>query len=90
MTKRMSAIFFGHGNPMNAISKNAYTEGWEAVGRAVPRPKLSFLFPPIGIYPPQRSPPTWNPRRFTILAAFHRNSMRSNIRRRVLLHLPGR
>jgi 4,5-DOPA dioxygenase extradiol len=33
------AIFFGHGNPMNAISQNAWTEGWAAIGRSIPRPK---------------------------------------------------
>lgn len=35
----MPALFLGHGNPMNAISKNAYTEAWAAIGKAVPRPK---------------------------------------------------
>ena len=34
----LPAIFFGHGNPMNAISENAYTEAWSAIGRALPRP----------------------------------------------------
>ena len=33
------AIFFGHGNPMNAVAHNAYTEGWAAAGREIPRPK---------------------------------------------------
>ena len=36
---RMPAIFFGHGNPMNAIEANAYTEAWSRIGRTVPRPK---------------------------------------------------
>ncbi len=35
----MPAIFFGHGNPMNAIRSNAYTEGWAAIGKSIPRPK---------------------------------------------------
>jgi len=39
MTKPMPAIFFGHGNPMNALSKNTYTDGWNAIGRQLPRPK---------------------------------------------------
>jgi 4,5-DOPA dioxygenase extradiol len=33
------ALFFGHGNPMNAVSTNAYTEGWAAVGTSLRRPK---------------------------------------------------
>lgn len=36
---RMPAIFFGHGNPMNAISSNGYTEAWSRLGRELPRPK---------------------------------------------------
>lgn len=39
MTELMPTIFFGHGNPMNAISQNAYTEGWIAIGQSVPRPR---------------------------------------------------
>lgn len=39
MTKPMPAIFFGHGNPMNALLSNAYTKGWAAIGAEVPRPK---------------------------------------------------
>lgn len=35
----MPAIFFGHGNPMNALLKNAYTDGWKAIGNSIPRPK---------------------------------------------------
>lgn len=38
-TKRMPAIFFGHGSPMNAINSNAYTQAWAAIGRSIPRPK---------------------------------------------------
>ncbi|MDK9706474.1 MAG: 4,5-DOPA dioxygenase extradiol [Desulforhopalus sp.] len=37
--KLMPAIFFGHGNPMNAIAKNSFTKGWAAVGMSIPRPK---------------------------------------------------
>jgi len=36
---RLPAIFFGHGNPMNALESNAYTEGWARVGRTMPRPR---------------------------------------------------
>jgi 4,5-DOPA dioxygenase extradiol len=39
MTQRMPAIFFGHGNPMNAIERNRYSEAWGELGRALPRPK---------------------------------------------------
>ena len=36
---RMPAVFFGHGNPMNAIEENAYTKAWRDIGRAMPKPK---------------------------------------------------
>jgi 4,5-DOPA dioxygenase extradiol len=35
----MPAIFFGHGNPLNALNRNSYTEEWERIGRAIPKPK---------------------------------------------------
>lgn len=39
MADRMPAIFFGHGNPLNALASNAWTEGWAAIGKEVPRPR---------------------------------------------------
>jgi 4,5-DOPA dioxygenase extradiol len=35
----MPSIFFGHGNPMNALQQNLYTKGWAAIGNEMPRPK---------------------------------------------------
>ena len=35
----MPAVFLGHGNPMNAIQSNRYTEGWRRLALSVPRPK---------------------------------------------------
>jgi 4,5-DOPA dioxygenase extradiol len=39
MMNLMPAIFFGHGNPMNALLKNGYSDGWAAIGNSIPRPK---------------------------------------------------
>jgi 4,5-DOPA dioxygenase extradiol len=39
MAKPMPAVFFGHGNPMNALDRNGYTEGWARIGGGLPRPK---------------------------------------------------
>ena len=36
---RMPAVFFGHGNPMNALYDNSFTRGWAALGKSLPRPK---------------------------------------------------
>ena len=35
----LPTIFFGHGNPMNALLNNAYTQRWSAIGTSVARPK---------------------------------------------------
>jgi len=35
----LPAIFFGHGNPMNALAENAYTASWKSLGLKTPRPK---------------------------------------------------
>jgi len=36
---RLPTIFFGHGNPMNAIEDNSYSRAWRALARELPRPK---------------------------------------------------
>lgn len=36
---RMPAVFFGHGNPMNAMRENDWTRSWAAVGASLPRPR---------------------------------------------------
>ena len=39
MAKPMPAVFFGHGNPMNALARNTWTDGWAAIGKEIPRPR---------------------------------------------------
>ena len=43
MIKPMPAIFptifFGHGNPLNALLTNDYTNRWQAIGASLPQPK---------------------------------------------------
>jgi 4,5-DOPA dioxygenase extradiol len=39
----MPAVFFGHGNPMNALAVNRYTAAWRAFGEAVPRPRAILV-----------------------------------------------
>lgn len=36
---KMPTIFFGHGNPLNALLDNDYTLGWSGIGRSIPEPK---------------------------------------------------
>jgi 4,5-DOPA dioxygenase extradiol len=37
---KLPAIFFGHGNPMNALADNEYTRGWKRIGERIERPKV--------------------------------------------------
>lgn len=39
MPNQMPTIFFGHGNPMNAVRDIAWSRSWAAVGRRLPRPR---------------------------------------------------
>ena len=51
----MPAIFFGHGNPMNALYRNEWTEAWADIGGTMPRPKAvlcvsaHWYVPAVGI-----------------------------------------
>ena len=40
---RLPAIFFGHGNPMNALETNAFTKGWSDLAALLPRPRAILM-----------------------------------------------
>lgn len=40
---RMPVIFFGHGNPMNAIQGNVWTESWARLGSEILRPRAIVM-----------------------------------------------
>lgn len=35
----MSSVFIGHGSPMNTLESNRFTEAWQQLGTALPRPR---------------------------------------------------
>src|SRR5471030_393457 len=39
MADTLPVIFFGHGNPMNAVLSNPYTDAWRRIGETTPRPR---------------------------------------------------
>ena len=45
MTDVLPAIFFGHGNPMNAVRTNPYTEAWQRIGHQCPERARSVSIP---------------------------------------------
>lgn len=61
--ERMPAVFFGHGNPMNAMQDNAWTRAWNTLGATLPKPRAilcvsaHWYFPGLAVTA-QRQPPT--------------------------------
>src|SRR5580704_17602210 len=55
MAELLPAIFFGHGNPMNALLANSYTAGWRRIGQEVGKPKAvlsisaHWFVPDVGV-----------------------------------------
>ena len=39
MANILPAIFFGHGNPMNAVLNNTYTDAWRRIGELTTKPR---------------------------------------------------
>lgn len=58
------AIFFGHGNPLNALDDNAYTRAWRAIGESFPRPRAIAMVSAHWFVPATLV--TWNERPRTI------------------------
>jgi 4,5-DOPA dioxygenase extradiol len=59
----MPAVFFGHGNPLNALAHNTYNEGWASIGNSMPRPKAvlavsAHWYVPFCAVTSNLSPPT--------------------------------
>lgn len=40
---RMPALFIGHGNPMNTLEQNGFTDAWKGFGQQLPRPKALLV-----------------------------------------------
>jgi hypothetical protein len=38
LTDKMPVLFVGHGNPMNAITDNSYSQRWKNIGEQLPVP----------------------------------------------------
>lgn len=40
---RLPALFIGHGNPMNTLASNRYTNAWRQIGKNLPRPRALLV-----------------------------------------------
>ena len=88
MPQIMPAIFFGHGNPMNAVMNNNYTEGWRRMGKQTPKPKAILSIPPrIGLCPTLASQSARRRGRFTISVASLESFTRCNTLPRAIRNL---
>jgi 4,5-DOPA dioxygenase extradiol len=56
MAERMPALFIGHGNPMNSLLVNPYTQRWASIGATLPKPKAILRCRPTGTSKTQPSP----------------------------------
>jgi 4,5-DOPA dioxygenase extradiol len=84
----MPAIFFGHGNPRNALLRNRYTERWSQIGATLPRPEASFACRRTGMFPVPRSRSIRLPTPSMISEASRANSMKCSIPHPAIPSLP--
>ena len=75
----MPAIFFGHGNPMNALLDNSYTEAWRIIGKQTSRPKCIVSISTHGLCQEPVSPSVPHREPFTISVIFPGNFTTSGI-----------
>ena len=66
MSEVLPVIFFGHGNPMNAVQNNRYTQGWQGIGKQIRKPKAILSISAHGLCQEPGSPSVRRQRRFTI------------------------
>jgi 4,5-DOPA dioxygenase extradiol len=83
MNERMPTIFFGHGNPMNALLTNRFTQGWRAMGAAIPRPKGILSISAHWYVPGVAVTTMTRPRTIHDFGAFRPRYLRSGTRRPV-------
>lgn len=69
---RMPAVFIGHGNPMNALERNAYSVSWEKLGETLPRPHAILSISAHWYVPGSRVTPNERPRTIHDFGGFPR------------------
>jgi hypothetical protein len=73
MQQTLPAIFWGHGNPMNALQINTYTEAWRRIGETNPKPKAILSISAHGYVPKTEVTVSTAPRTITISEVFRRS-----------------
>ena len=68
----MPAIFFGHGNPMNALFQNSWTDGWARIGREMPKPAAILCVSAHWYFPETAVTAVENPRTIHDFGGFPR------------------
>ena len=85
---RLPIIYFGHGNPMNAILDNACTEGWRSIGASIPKPRAVLCVSAHWYISDTRVTSMERLRTIHDFGGFPANSTRSSTRLRATLSSP--
>jgi aromatic ring-opening dioxygenase catalytic subunit (LigB family) len=81
-------IYFGHGNPMNAILDNACTKAWRSIGASIPTPRAILCVSAHWYVSDTRVTSMERPRTIHDFGGFLASSTRSSIRPRATLSSP--
>src|SRR5271155_3068495 len=80
----MPSVFFGHGNPMNAVQQNAFTDGWRRIAASIAKPRAILAISAHWYLPATAVTMARVPGRSMILADSQRSYSAWNIRHRAM------
>lgn len=79
MSEILPALFIGHGNPLNALQQNSFTEGWSRIGQQIARPKAILAISAHWFVPGTGVTISTSPRTIHDFGGFPANCTKSSI-----------
>jgi 4,5-DOPA dioxygenase extradiol len=89
MSEILPVIFFAHGNPINAVLNNCYSQGWALIGEHTPKPKAILSISAHSFVLETGVTISTAPRTIHDFCGFRENYIRCNIPRPAILILPA-